>query len=142
MVSIAAYAFAYDYESSYIPSQGKPNSTAAWTVVPGAHQEQKVLTGSTYWSITADKICNDKNQISGSGKVNISVSGQNAHVQANRFVYNKTHTILEVQGDVKIFRKGMVTEGVAFKFDVSSPDYLITDPGITLTTPTTIERRE
>lgn len=141
LVSNSACAFANDYQSSYIPSQGKPNSTAAWIVVPGTPKRQKILTGTTHWCITADTICNDKEQISGSGNVNISVSGQNAHVQANRFVYNKTHMILEVQGDVRISRKGMVTKGLAFRFDVASPDYLITEPGITLTTPTTIERR-
>ena len=142
-VVLIAAAVANEYESSYIPAQGKPNSTPAWIVVPnstGTSKKRKILNGRTNWTIAADKIHNDKKQISGSGNVNISVSGQNARVQANRFVYNKTNTILEVQGDVKIFRKGMVTEGAAFKFDVSSPDYLITEPGITLTPPITLER--
>lgn len=137
-------AFANNDKSSCISEQGYSKSMGAWIVVtdPLYSKKKKILNGHTSWHIAADKIRKCGESISGSGNVDVFVTGQGAHAWADCFVYNKTSTILELQGNVRIVREGMVTNGAIFKFGVSSPDYLITQSGVSLAPPEIFDRHK
>ncbi len=69
-----------------------------------------------------------KNTFLGTGNAVAIIGDQDSKLEADMILYNQDTQIMDARGNVKIIRKGQITTGSAFKFDVSSDEYLITKP--------------
>jgi hypothetical protein len=70
----------------------------------------------------------EKNTFLGSGNAVVILAGQNSKLEADTILYDQNNQVIDARGNVRIFRDGQVTTGSAFKFKVTSDEYLITNP--------------
>lgn len=63
-----------------------------------------------------------------SGNAIAKVEGQDAKIEADVIRYSDLDKILDARGNVRITRNNVITKGGAFRFKVSSNEYLITKP--------------
>ncbi|MBS2006292.1 MAG: hypothetical protein JST01_04590 [Cyanobacteria bacterium SZAS TMP-1] len=70
----------------------------------------------------------DKNTFLGTGNAVAIIGGQNSKLEADTILYDQAKEMIDARGNVKILRNGQLTTGAAFKFKVSSDEYLITNP--------------
>lgn len=70
----------------------------------------------------------EKNTFLGTGNAIAVINGQNSKLEADMILYDQNTQIMDARGNVKIIRDGQITTGSAFKFKVSSDEYLITSP--------------
>ncbi len=70
----------------------------------------------------------DKNTFLGTGNAVAIIGGQDSKLEADSILYDQTNEMIDARGNVKIIRKKEVTTGSAFKFKVTSDEYLITNP--------------
>jgi len=70
----------------------------------------------------------DKNTFLGTGNAVAIIGGQNSKLEADTILYDQTTEMIDARGNVKILRGGQLTTGSSFKFNVTSDEYLITNP--------------
>ena len=70
----------------------------------------------------------NKNTFLGTGNAVATIAGQDARLEADMILYDQASETLDARGNVKIMRQGEMSTGSAFKFKVSSDEYLITNP--------------
>jgi hypothetical protein len=70
----------------------------------------------------------DTNTFIGTGNAVVIIGGENSKLEADTILYDEKDGMIDARGDVKINRNGQVSTGSAFKFKVSSDEYLITHP--------------
>jgi hypothetical protein len=80
--------------------------------------------------ITADdtEYDEEKNTFLGTGNAVALIGGQNSKLEADTILYNQNDQMMDARGNVHIMRNGQLTTGSAFKFKISSDEYLITNP--------------
>jgi hypothetical protein len=83
----------------------------------------------------------DKNTFLGTGNAIVYIGDQNAKLEADTILLDQTNEIIDARGNVRIFRDGQVTTGSAFKFKITSDEYLITKPDTEVQGTTVIARR-
>lgn len=109
---------------------GNPNDPEAEPDIAKleADNENTLLKGTV--QITADDTEYDqnKNTFLGTGNAIATIAGQDARLEADMILYDQKSEMLDARGNVKIIRQGEVSTGSAFKFKVSSDEYLITNP--------------
>jgi lipopolysaccharide export system protein LptA len=81
-------------------------------------------------SIVADdtEFDQDNNTFLGTGNAVALIGGEDSKLEADTILYNQTTQIMDARGNVRMLRNGQLTAGSAFKFKVSSDEYLITNP--------------
>ncbi len=87
------------------------------------------------WEIRAGKIVEGADKVEASDGVVVSIDDQDAELNADSVVYDKTAKILRTIGNVKITRQGQLTTGQRFDFKIASDEYLVTEPGVKLGEP-------
>jgi len=70
----------------------------------------------------------DKNTFLGTGNAIAIIDGQNSKLEADTILYDQNDQTMDARGNVRILRNGQLTTGSAFKFKVTSDEYLITKP--------------
>lgn len=83
----------------------------------------------------------EKNTFLGTGNAVAIIGGQNSKLEADLILYDQNSGIIDARGNVKILRQGQLTTGSAFKFKVSSDEYLITNPDTELNGTQVVSRR-
>lgn len=69
-----------------------------------------------------------KNTFLGTGNAVAIIGEQDSKLEADMILYNQDSQMMDARGNVKILRNGQLTTGSAFKFKVTSDEYLITNP--------------
>lgn len=69
----------------------------------------------------------EKNTFLGTGNAVAIIGGQNSKLEADTILYDQGNQMMDCRGNVHIMRNGQLTTGSAFKFKISSDEYLITD---------------
>jgi lipopolysaccharide export system protein LptA len=70
----------------------------------------------------------NKNTFLGTGNAVALIGGQNSKLQADSILYDQNNQMIDARGNVSILRNGQLTTGSSFKFNVTSDEYLITQP--------------
>jgi hypothetical protein len=70
----------------------------------------------------------DKNTFLGTGNAVAIIGGQHSKLEADTILYDQGKEMIDARGNVKILRNGQLTSGSSFKFNVTSDEYLITNP--------------
>ncbi len=70
----------------------------------------------------------ENNTFLGTGNAVALIGGQDSKLEADTIYYNQSEGMMDCRGNVRVFRDGHVTTGSAFKFKISSDEYLITKP--------------
>ena len=70
----------------------------------------------------------EKNTFLGTGNAVAIIAGQNSKLEADMILYDQNDQTMDARGNVRIYRSGQLTTGSAFKFHVTSDEYLITKP--------------
>ncbi len=70
----------------------------------------------------------DNNSFLGTGNAVALIGGEDSKLEADTILYNQTTQVMDARGNVRMLRNGQLTAGSAFKFKVSSDEYLITNP--------------
>lgn len=68
------------------------------------------------------------NTFLGTGNAVAIIGGENSKLQADTILYDQNEQTIDARGNVRILRNGQLTTGSAFKFKVTSDEYLITKP--------------
>ena len=82
----------------------------------------------------------ENNTFLGSGNAVAIIGGQNSKLEADMILYNQTDDMIDARGNVRIIRDGQVTTGSAFKFKVTSDEYLLTNPDTEINGTTVVAR--
>jgi lipopolysaccharide export system protein LptA len=82
-----------------------------------------------------------KNTFLGTGNAVVYIGGQDSKLEADTILYDQNHETIDARGNVRIYRDGQVTTGSAFKFKVTSDEYLITKPDTELQGTTVVARK-
>lgn len=83
----------------------------------------------------------EKNTFLGTGNAVALIGGQSSKLEADSILYDQTSQIIDARGNVRILRNGQLTTGSSFKFNVSSDEYLITNPDTELNGTQVIARK-
>lgn len=70
----------------------------------------------------------EKNTFLGTGNAIAIIGGQDSKLEADNILYDQNTQMIDARGNVKIIRAGQLTTGSSFKFNVTSDEYLITNP--------------
>lgn len=70
----------------------------------------------------------DNNTFLGTGNAVALIGGQDSKLEADTILYNQTDQMIDARGNVRVLRDGQLTTGTAFKFKITSDEYLITKP--------------
>jgi hypothetical protein len=68
------------------------------------------------------------NTFLGTGNAIAIIGGENSKLEADTILYDQNDQTIDARGNVRILRNGQLTTGSAFKFKVTSDEYLITKP--------------
>lgn len=82
----------------------------------------------------------EKNTFLGTGNAVAIIAGQNSKLEADMILYDQNDQTMDARGNVRITRNGQLTTGSAFKFNVTSDEYLITKPDTEVQGSTVIAR--
>lgn len=82
-----------------------------------------------------------KNTFLGTGNAIAIIGGQNSKLQADSILYDQNNQTIDARGNVSILRDGQLTNGSAFKFNVDSDEYLITQPQTSIDNTQVIARK-
>lgn len=69
-----------------------------------------------------------KNTFLGTGNAVATIGGQDSRLEADMILYDQNSQTMDARGNVKIIRQGEISTGSAFKFKVTSDEYMITRP--------------
>ncbi|HEY9867821.1 MAG TPA: hypothetical protein V6D08_01325 [Candidatus Obscuribacterales bacterium] len=83
----------------------------------------------------------EKNTFLGTGNAVVIIAGENSKLEADTILYDQNNQIIDARGNVRIFRDGQLTTGSAFRFKVTSDEYLITKPDTEIEGATVIARK-
>jgi len=67
-----------------------------------------------------------QNTFLGTGNAVALIGGQDSKLEADTILYDQNSQMMDARGNVRIYRGGQLTTGSAFKFKVTSDEYLIT----------------
>lgn len=90
---------------------------------------------SLSWELCAGKIVDGVDRVEASGGVLVLIDDQDSELKADSVIYDQSAKILRTIGNVRILRRGMLTTGQRFDFKITSDEYLVTEPGVTLGEP-------
>lgn len=82
-----------------------------------------------------------KNTFLGTGNAVALIAGENSKLEADMILYDQNTEQIDARGNVRIFRDGQLTTGSAFKFKVTSDEYLITNPDTEVQGTTVVARK-
>jgi hypothetical protein len=105
------------------PVAGKAEENDSSTDADG-----KLMKGTVQIVADDTEYDQDANTFLGTGNAVALIGGQNSKLEADSIRYNQTSQIMDARGNVRILRGGQLTTGSAFKFKVTSDEYLITAP--------------
>jgi hypothetical protein len=83
----------------------------------------------------------EKNTFLGTGNAVVIINGENSKLEADTVLYDQNNQIIDARGNVRINRSGQISTGSAFKFKVTSDEYLITNPDTEISGTTIIARK-
>ncbi len=83
----------------------------------------------------------EKNTFLGTGNAVAIIGGQNSKLQADSILFDQTNQTIDARGNVSILRDGQLTSGSAFKFNVNSDEYLITQPDTAINNTAVVARK-
>jgi hypothetical protein len=83
----------------------------------------------------------EKNTFLGTGNAVALIGGQDSKLEADTILYDQNSQLMDARGHVRILRTGQLTTGDAFKFKVTSSEYLITNPDTQLSGSQVIARK-
>lgn len=106
-----------------------------------AVSEDSTLKGTIQIVADDTEYDQEKNTFLGTGNAVAIIGGQNSKLEADLILYDQNSGVIDARGNVKILRQGQLTTGSAFKFKVSSDEYLITNPDTELNGTQVIARR-
>ncbi len=90
--------------------------------------EKATLKGTIQIVADDTEFDQDKNTFLGTGNAIAFIGGQNSKLQADSILYDQNSQMIDARGNVSILRNGQLTTGSSFKFNVTSDEYLITQP--------------
>src|ERR1700679_2894557 len=88
----------------------------------------KLIKGTVQIVADDTEFDQDKNTFLGTGNAVAIIGGQRSKLEADTILYDQGKEMIDARGNVKILRNGQLTSGSAFKFNVTSDEYLITNP--------------
>jgi hypothetical protein len=94
----------------------------------GAVNEDTTLKGTIQIVADDTEFDQDKNTFLGTGNAIAVIGGQDSKLTADTILYDQNDQTIDARGNVRILRNGQLTTGTAFKFKVTSDEYLITKP--------------
>lgn len=97
------------------------------TALDEAIKEDTTLKGNIQIVADDTEFNQENNTFLGTGNAVALIGGQDSKLEADMILYDQTNEIIDARGNVRIIRQGNITTGSAFKFKVSSDEYLITD---------------
>ncbi len=71
----------------------------------------------------------------------VLIAGENSKLEADTILYDQNSQTIDARGNVRIYRDGQLTTGGAFKFKVTSNEYLITNPDTEVEGATVVARK-
>jgi len=83
----------------------------------------------------------EKNTFLGTGNAVVLIAGEDSKLEADTILYDQNSQIIDARGNVRIYRTGQLTTGSAFRFKVTSDEYLITNPDTEVQGSTIIARK-
>lgn len=103
--------------------------------------DEKLMKGTV--QIVADDTEYDEahNTFLGTGNAQAIIAGQDSKLEADSILYDQNDQVLDARGNVRIIRNNNLTTGSAFRFKVTSDQYLITDPDTEVGDTTVIARK-
>lgn len=104
------------------PEEGKIDESAL-TI-----NEDTTLKGTIQIVADDTEYDQEKNTFLGTGNAVAVIAGQNSKLEADMILYDQNTDMIDARGNVRIFRNGQLTTGSAFKFKVTSDEYMLTDP--------------
>lgn len=111
------------------PMQGAANTTGASSEEQiDAISDDTTLKGTVQIVADDTEYDQEKNTFLGTGNAVAIISGQNSKLEADMILYDQNDQTMDARGNVRITRQGQLTTGSAFKFNVTSDEYLITKP--------------
>jgi hypothetical protein len=111
-------------EQGNIEEQGPPEDALAG----GA----KLMKGMVQIVADDTEFDSANNTFLGTGNAVAIIGGQNSKLEADTILYNQDTNIMDARGNVRVLRDGNLTSGSAFKFNITSDQYLITSPNTDL----------
>src|SRR3990167_390938 len=81
-----------------------------------------------------------KNTFLGTGNAVVSIGGEDSRLEADTILYDQNNQVIDARGNVRIYRDGQLTTGSAFRFKVTSDEYMITRPDTEINGTTVIAR--
>jgi len=135
-------------ESEEIPAvdsisaeKGAPLAGKAEDDVSGIDEDGKLLKGTVQIVADDTEYDQDNNSFLGTGNAVALIGGQNSKLEADSILYDQNKQMIDARGNVRILRGGQLTTGSAFKFKVTSDEYLITNPDTSIQGSEIIARR-
>jgi lipopolysaccharide export system protein LptA len=104
-------------------------------------EDGKLLKGTVQIVADDTEYDQDKNTFLGTGNAVAIIGGQDSRLEADTIFYDQDNDLIDARGNVRILRGGTLTTGSAFKFKVSSDQYMITKPDTEIQGATVIARR-
>jgi hypothetical protein len=83
----------------------------------------------------------EKNTFLGTGNAVAIIAGQDSKLEADMILYDQNSQMIDARGNVRILRGGQLSTGTSFKFNVTSDEYLITNPDTELQGTTVVARK-
>jgi hypothetical protein len=96
--------------------------------ISGVDESGKLLKGTVQIVADDTEYDQDNNSFLGTGNAVALIGGQDSKLEADSILYDQNKQMIDARGNVRILRGGQLTTGSAFKFKVTSDEYLITNP--------------
>ncbi|MBS1956802.1 MAG: hypothetical protein JST89_21615 [Cyanobacteria bacterium SZAS-4] len=125
-VTVAAWVFSL--------SAGHCLSTPDRQPVAAAKTEHLLIVGDYTRGVAAT------NTVEAHGNVEVWITGQDATLSADDVLVDLTAETIDAKGNVRITRHNALTTGSAFKFRITSDEYLITEAKVSVDGPTISSR--
>jgi lipopolysaccharide export system protein LptA len=119
---------AADASTPAAPKQASADSTKNPDDSSDAITDDTTLKGTVQIVADDTEYDQEKNTFLGTGNAVAVIAGQNSKLEADVILYDQNDQTMDARGNVRINRNGQLTTGSAFKFNVTSDEYLITKP--------------
>ena len=117
-----------DSNSSLVETAAEKGAVSAQSADDEILNENTTLKGTIQIVADDTEFDQNKNTFLGTGNAIAIIGGQNSKLQADSILYDQNNQTIDARGNVSILRDGQLTNGSAFKFNVTSDEYLITQP--------------
>ncbi len=132
LLILFGFCFVLQANASIVKSPfHKHKKKSEQTIISGSELTDPTLKAkAVYLELEGDSVeyDHDANIYITSGMSVAHIVDQNATLEADEIIYYGSDQHVEAKGNVKITRDKIVTTGEAFKFDVTSNKYLLTNP--------------